>query len=290
MEPGSVVPIEFKVIIEPSLPALVPEAISFETGATPQEVADPSMFAYEHHASGFSSQAGALVHFFEDLIKGRQFPLTFATHAIRDVDTLFAIALFLHRDLAIHPSTPGVVTSVDMVHRLGDPFLGHLEPGLERLLRRMRVYFPKGLSRGEAADRLSTALGWIHGYITEGTFPHPGVEPPPPRVLDIGTNGFVLAQQDEPRHLYDAWIALYRKGFLRGVVVSGDRKSRRNVLASRKSLLVNFDLQRAASLLNEMEVSIGEPPGWESEGQWLTGPEAGTLILTSHMMEVFLRV
>jgi len=284
-------PIEFRVVIEPSLEVIVPDAISFETGASLAEATDPNLFVYEHHGAGFDARSpGALPRFFEDLVMGRALPLTFATPRLRDVDVLFALTLFLHRDLAIHPSTPGVIASVDMAHRLGEPFLGHLDRGLDRLIRRLRTFFPAGLSKGEAASRLSTSLGWVRDYINEGVLPHPGREPAPPRILDVGTNGFVLAQTEEPRALGDTWIELYRRGYLRGVLVSADREGRRRVLASRKSDHVAFDLQKAAFLLNELEKAMGEEPEWVSEGCWLMGPEGGTLILTTHMMEVFLRV
>lgn len=291
MADPTVAPIEFKVLVEPSLPTIVPDAISFETGGTVEQTLDATLYAYEHHGEGFSLRGvGALTTFFEDLIMGRQLPLTFATRAIRDVDVLFAIALFLHRDLAIHPSTPGVIASVDLAHRHGLPFLGHLDRGLERFLTFLRAYFPAGLSRREAGDRLSTALGWIYAYISEGTLPHLGSESPPARIIDVGTNGFVLGQVNRPEHLQDGWVGLFRRGFLRGVIVSQEKGGRRHVLAARKSRLVDFDLVKGAMLLNEVETAMGELPEWSHGDTWLHGPPEGSLVLITHMMEVFLRL
>src|SRR5215831_14816074 len=99
---------ELNVRIESALTGPIESAVSFETGLTRRQLQEN--IAYEHHGEDFSpDDKGALPSFFEDLLLGRPMPPTFATRSIQDVDTLVAIALFLHRDLATHPNTPGFV-------------------------------------------------------------------------------------------------------------------------------------------------------------------------------------
>ena len=284
------VPIKLEVRIEPDLPQVVPDAVSFETGATRAQASNPDLFVYEHHGEGFNqADPGALTCFFEDLILGRPFPFVFATKSIQDVDTLVAMSLFLHRDLAIHPAMPGLVATVDFVHRRGLVALSHVEPDLARFLCFLRAYFPeKGLSKRQLGDRLATAVTWIREFVHEDRLPHMGAPPTPVRVIDHGTNGFVVAETTGS--LIDGWVELFRQGFLRGVLIGPDVHGRRTALAARKSPYVQLDLVTAARLLNQMEGAMGELPEWESDGFFLKSPPEGTLILVSHLLDVLVRV
>lgn len=284
---------ELNVRIEKGLPPIVPGAISFETGSARADLDVPDVFAYEHHGADFtSSDRGALPMFFEDLIMGRAMPLTLATPSIQDVDTLVAIALFLHRDLATHPATPELVYSVDFVHRLGLPALAHIEESKARFLSAMRGHFPeKGLGQRELSARVTSAVGWIREYIHEGKLPPLGLVPRSEvRILNQGTNGFVVAVTKES--LWDGWVELYRLGFLRGVLVEYAPGDRQRVLIARKSHMVRFDLVTAARALNQIEIAMGELPEWTvtKDGLWLAGPEQGTLLLLQQTLEILTRV
>lgn len=283
-------PLELTVRIEPDLPEVVDKAVSFETGASREQAADPRLFVYEHHTNGFSlNEPGALVYFFEDLILGRSMPLVFATKALNDIDTVVAITLFLQRDLALHPALPGFVSMVDFVHRRGLPALSHIEPDLARFLCFLRGYLPEiGLSKRQLGERLTQAVTWIREYVMDGSLPHLGVEPTPVRVIDQGSSGFVLAET--AGSLVDGWVDIFRQGFLRGLLVGPDQDGRKRMLGARKSSFVSFDLLLAAHLLNQMETAMGELPEWKSDGMWLESPPSGTLILTSHVLEVLVRV
>lgn len=281
--------LEFRILVEPKTPVVAPHTLTFEAGATREQAADPDLFVYEHHGEGFGqADPGALTSFFEDLILGRSLPLVFATPAIRDLDTLFAIALFLHRDLAIAPAMPGLVAQVDLVHRRGLPMLGHVGGELARFLRLLRAYFPEGLTKTDLGQRLTTAVGWIRAYVLEGALPSLGKPFAGATVLQRGTDGFVVAETTGD--LLEAWVTLFSQGHLRGVLVSSERGGRREVLGARKSLFRAFDLPLAARLLNEMEVTMGEPGGWRTTGDWLWGPPGGTRLLVEHLVEVLIRV
>lgn len=281
---------ELNVRIEKTLPAVVPGALSFETGASRTQVETPGLYCYEHHGAEFTAlDQSALMRFYEELILGRPLPATFATHRVKDIDTLLAIALFLNRDLATLPSTPEFVYTVDLVHRLGLPALGHIEETKARFLSALRQHFPEsGLSQRELSERLISAMGWIKDYLQNGTIPVLSAAPSSDiRVLNHGTTGFVIAET--PGSLWDGWVELYRLGFLRGALIqlSGDRK---RVLISRKSLFVDFDLPLACRLLNQLEVASGETPEWSvtPDGLWLaSGAQTGLLL--DHIQEILVR-
>lgn len=286
--------LEFNVTIDPSLPVVVPEAISFETGATRKQAGDPALFVYEHHGDEFgTADPGALTSFFEDMILGRPLPLVFATHQIRDLDTIVAMALFFQRALAIHPAMPGFVACVDLVHRRGPAMLGHIEPDLGRFFMLLRSVFPdEGLSKRELGERIATAVVWITDYLN-GMPPALGKQWPNVRVLDIGTEGFVLAET--LGDLTGGWVELFRRGHLRGLLIGPDTDGRRRALIARKSFSVSFDLHKAAEVFNEMERAMGERPDWILAGPlhnplWLWGPKRGTLIRVGQMLELLKRV
>lgn len=282
---------DINVRIEKGLPALVPDAVSFETGASKAQL--ETALAYEHHGPQFTPfDRGALPSFYEDLLLGRAMPLVFATPRIQDIDTLMAIALFLHRDLATHPATASLVYTVDFVHRLGLPALAHIEADLAHFLSALRAYFPDtGLSQRELSNRVTTAVGWIRGYIHEGTLPLLGAAPcTEVRILDRGTNGFVSAETQGP--LWDGWVELFRAGFLRGVLVDHSPGDKQHCLIARKSLFLGFDLPLACRLLNQMELAMGELADWSMtpDGLWLKSPPEGTLLLFRDILEVLVRV
>jgi len=283
--------VDLQVRIEADLPPVVPEAISFETGASREQAADPKLYVYEHHGAGFGpADPGALTSFFEDLILGRAFPLTFATRSIQDIDTIVAATLFLQRDLAVHPDMPGFVAAVDLVHRRGFPALAHVEQDLARFLCFLQAYFPeKGLSKRELGERLGSACGWVREFVIDKRLPTLGKPLMPVQVLKEGTDGFVLAETHGA--LIDGWVQLYQRGFLRGLVVGPlSAQGRRSMLAARKSGYVSFDLSKAALFLNEVERAMGYLPEWESDGIWLRSPPEGSTILVSHMIDVLTRV
>ncbi len=283
--------LEFRVLVNPTYAGPVEGAVAFETGATIADVADPEKLTYEHHGPEFSPRApGALTRFYEDLILGHPMPLTFVTRRVNDIDTVMAAALFMRRDIAIHPSAPSLVATIDLVHRHGLTCLGHVERDLGRFLRLLRAYLPPSLGKEEAGTRLATAIDWITEYVKTGNLPHLGSPWPDVRVLDRGTDGFVLAESHGP--LLDGWVELYRQGFLRGLLVGPmNEEGKRRVIISKKSDYLRFDLTKAADILNGMESAMGELPGWRIEGPlWLFGPEEGTGILLRHLLDVLVRV
>jgi hypothetical protein len=282
---------DLTVRIEKNLPRIVMDAVSFETSASRADLDRPDICVYEHHGGDFTPfDRGALPSFYEDLLLGRAMPPVFATPTIRDIDTILAIALFLHRDLATHPNTAGFVYTVDFVHRHGLPALAHIEPDLARFFSAMRIYFPDNLSQRETSGRIAQAVTWIRDYIHDGAIPLLGPTPcHEVRVIDHGTVGFVVAETSGS--LWDGWVELYKAGFLRGVLINpiSDRKQ---ILVSRKSSFVPLNLVLASRILNQMETAMGELPDWKThlEGLWLESPSEGTLILVKDLLDVLVRM
>lgn len=274
----------FQVLIDPSLPSVIADAVSFETGASRSEIGPR---VYNHHGSEFqSSDPGALTLFHEDLISGLALPLTFATHGIA-VDTVVAAALFMHRDLAVHPDTPGLVASLDLAHRYGPAFYAHMETNLASFFRAVEQFFPVTLPHAERGERFGTAIQWVRDFVLDARLPSIGRPGAAPTILDVGTNGFVLALGESS---VDAWIDLFRRGFLRGVLLGPGEGDFRSVLIARKSPKVGFDLDLAAQHLNELEGLSGGSSPWVREGDFLRSPIEGSAILVEHLMEVCLRV
>lgn len=270
--------LRFEVVIDDNL----------EPGAT-NVVAFGQFEALDDSACIYCKEASELPDFHEDLILGRPFPLVLVTHKIETLSRLVAVALFLHRDLAIHPRMPAVVSSVGLVDRLGFAGLAHIDFDLGRFLHFLLSYLPSGLSRVEQKDRLSKAVGWIREYVVEDRLPSMPPSASPPQILDVGTNGFVVAQSDSDS-LEEGWVELFRGGYLRGALSGPEVGGRRRVLIARKSAFLAFDLGKAAEVLNEVEGALGDPSGWFAGDLWLDSPRGGTQLLVSDIVKVLIRV
>lgn len=278
--------LKFQVIVDPGLPPIVEGALSFETGATKDQLG-PGV--YNHHGPDFTpGDPGALTRLYEDLLLGTPLPLTFATHAVSGADSVLAIALFMNRDLAIIPATTGLVASVDLAHRWGGPLLAHVDPVLAAFLRSFSKFFPEGISKKERGERIGLSVQWIREYLIEGTLPNLGSALPEVRVLDIGSNSFVLAETTKPSP--EAWETLFRAGHLRGVLVGAEENNLRSVIASRKHERAWPDMYQALMFLNDLEGLSGGDPEWAADGNYIRSPLVGTKILLTYLIEVFLRV
>lgn len=277
------------VEINPEVPIVVPDAVCFETGATPVQVDDPEVWVYEHHGDGFGwTSPGALTSFFDDLIHGRPMPVKFTSKAMQDIDVIVALALHQMPGIVIYPNALKLVTAADLVHRRGAVGMAHVDVELTQFFRFVRGLFPKVLLRREFNEHLDQVVGYIHDYIGNDRLPQMGKEPDPPTILDRGDKGFVVA--GARGSLGEAWVHLFRSGFLRGVVLGEEVGGRRRVLGARKGPFVPLQVDRAAHLLNEVERAMGELPEWTSDALWLYGPPDGTIMLVKHMLEVLVRV
>lgn len=281
--------IKLQLLVDPELPAVLQDVVCFESGATPEQTRDPSLWTYNHHGEGFTSQSpGALTRLFEDLVSGRPFPITLGLRKVGGVDSIIAAALFLHRDLALHSTTPGLVALVDLVHRQGPTFYAHFEDDVARFLRGLEDFFPFGLSKQEYGERLGTSVQWVRDLVLDNTLPNFGLPRPSVRILEVGTRGFVVADTDRPS--IEAWMPLFRQGHLRGLLLGPIDGDHRQVLIARKSPQVGFDLEQAALHLNEMEVLSGGERDWVVEGNFLRSPTGGSLLLVGLLLDLLLRM
>lgn len=277
------------VEINADLPVIVDGAVCFETGASRAQAADPELWVYEHHGESFGwAHPGALTCFFDDLLHGRQMPPKFASRALRDIDVIVALALHQRPDLMVCPNALKLVASADLVHRRGAVGMAHVDPELTQFFRFLRGLFPKTLMKKDFDARVGQAVGFIHEYIGNDQLPQMGGEPEPPVLIDHGTGGFAVAETRG--NLGEAWVYLFRSGFVRGVVFSDEKSGRRHVLGARKGPYVPMNVEAAAKLLNEVERAMGELPDWRADALWLYGPPDGTAMLVTHMLEILVRV
>lgn len=245
----------------------------------------------------YEAGADALVYpkeeplrFYEDLIMGRPLPLTLITSGLDKLGVLIVMAAFLSREMAVHPATWPLLTAADLVDRHQLAGLAHIDRDLARFFVFLGEYLPPGLPQREQETRIASVITWIRQFVMDGALPAMPSEPPLPREIQRGTDGFVVAETPVWRNMDLSWVELFRQGHLRGVLFGAPQKDRQLVLAARKSVQVHFDLERAARVLNEAERAMGEAPAWRAEALWLAGPPEGTLLLAPMVLEVLLRV
>lgn len=267
--------LHFQVVIDPDLGPDIENAVALGEFRSPKGTAVVILDS-------------SLASFYRDLLLGRPLPLTLVTRKVDSVGKVLVITLFLHRDLAIHPKVFSLVAAANLVDQLQLVGLAHIDPALARFFQFLMSYLPPSLGKPELEKRLVTVVSWVRDHLLEDRFPALPPVQEPPRILDIGTNGFVLAECRGS--LEEGWIELYRQGYLRGLLFGPNLGGRRKVLAARKSPFLAFDLRKAADILNEAESAMGEPPGWVTDGIWLEGPPEGTLLLVSALTQVLIRV
>jgi len=263
--------LQFQVVIEPGLDRKASGVVAFGD------------FEVEE---GARYPASGLPDFFEDLARGRPMPTVLVARELTP-SLLVATTLFLHRELTLHPAMTSLVASCGIVDKLGLAGLAHIDRDLARFFKLLVAYMPANEGRKERQAKLETAVEWVQQYVLKGELPALSPEPAPPRILDVGTGGFVLA---EGTALEDGWIELFRLGYLWGVLLAPNSEDRRRVLAARKSHFAPLDPRRAADVFNEAERAMGEPEGWSAEDLWLWGPDGGTLLLPTHIVDVVVRI
>jgi hypothetical protein len=275
--------ISLQVILDSKLPKRLPEEPVVAIGDF-----EPSEQVIVYKSDPEKPGESALQQFYRDLIFGRPLPLKLVAREIRDIDEAMILTLFLDRKLAIEPKTSSVVFWCDLA-RFGPAGLAHVDPDFAELISWVREY----LVISPEPERVKHVVEWLQKYVSEGSIPSgPPPSGGPPRILDVGTNGFVVAEVPWGTNLPSGWTELYRQGHLRGVLFEAMvRGGPLRVLGARKSPLVALDLARAAGILNEAEKAMGEGPGWVSEEDlWLWGPEDGTQLLPSAIIQVLVRL
>lgn len=199
-----------------------------------------------------------------DLILGRPLPTKMVLKSIPDFEHLFCLALFMDRELALHPKIPEVIASVELASQLQTVGLAHINPDLCRLLIFLDSYiFSAEGSRKEYSRKLKQALLWIRDYAIEGNLPSLPRPQDPPKILSRGTNGFVLAEVKG--EFLEPLLEIYRMGHLRGILFGPGPPGFQSVLCFKKSEYLRYDLDTAMVKLNQAEVKAGQPPDWQKK-------------------------
>ena len=247
---------------------------------------------YEHlHGTplklGKGSRASAtLLEFFQKLVEGRSFPLRFWAPDVSELDKALAVALFTNRDLVMQPAMTSLVLHCELLRRLGLAGFAHMDRDMARFFGLLQAYLQTG-NRKEQATNLQTVVQWVRDYAFEGRFPNLPPEGELPTILDVGTNGFV--QATTTGGLREGWVELFRAGHLRGVLFGSEKQGRREVIIMAKSPYLEFDLDQAAIILSEAELSLGGSE-WRSEGNYVLSPRQGTQLPMGSIMKVLVRI
>lgn len=272
--------LQLQVVVNPEVDSAVKGVVAFGNFTTEDDTLSTSIYRVTDVRA-----------FYKDLILGRPVGLTFVTRSISNLGVFVSIALFLRRELALHPSMPGIVAAAEMVDAYGLSGLAHIDRDLAKLFRVLRASFLE-VGQNDLENLLTNALGWFQDFVTQGQLVATPEDPDPPKILDYGTNGFVVAQSSKCDwfNLDQGWEELYRQGFLRGLLFSPMVNDRRLILVARKSPYLSLDLQVAASALNDAETALEEEPDWVSDQLWLRGPKNGTLLPIASILDLLVRV
>lgn len=270
--------LELQVTIDPKLPRELADPVVAFGEFT---VTHPEAVAYKPGAEG--SQLSRL---YVDLLCGRPLPLHLVARHLSGPSFVIATALFLDRQLALSPKFHALVSAVEL-SALGTSGLAHIDRDLARFLifveRILRL--TRGSGQVEMSKILESCVIWVRDYLESGTLP--AMPPPaePPKVLQTGSQGFVVAHLASEKALQEGLLELYRDGFLRGLVFSGAY-----VWAFRKSSHLQMDFVTAVAKLNEMEEVAGGAPEWAQYSKLLIEcPPKGTKIPVKLVQEVIIR-
>ena len=254
----SQVKLEFSVV--PNFPRALTVPL---VGLGDFEVKHPGAVAYT------GEQVPLLASLWVDLISGRPLPTRLVIKQVKNVEQLVCLSLFMDREVALSPKIPALVGSVELAKNLHAAGLAHIEPDLARLLTFLDQYlFSSNLNPKELSRKLQEALLWIRNYVLEGSLPNMPRPSDPPKILDHGTNGFVVAETRG--RFVDAIVDVYRQGFLRGILFGTAGSSA--VVCFKKSHYLRYDLEAASWRLNQIEGGLAN---WVVEGLHLHNPSTG---------------
>lgn len=243
-------------------------------------VLDPSFTPKEGE---FLFEDLGLMGLYDALISGAVTPLVMGCRAL-SVESLLGVSIFFQRDLLLSPKCLPLLLQGAYFSEKGPTVSVHMDEDLHRFFVSVVPYLHGG-DRTQQGGQLTAATQWVREYIREGSLPNLGAKSAPvPHVMDVGTNGFVLA-----KGVREAIPTLYRMGHLRGLVVevTGVRKE---VTVFRKTDMVNFDLVQAKVLLDEMESMSGSGLEWRKVDSEVLSPEGGTDLLLEDIVKVLLHV
>lgn len=247
-------------------------SLCYRTGADLEDCADLSKWAIDtHHVFG----PGAVKKLYERLLLGQNLPEEMILTSFGD-DTAVAVALFLKPDLVLRPSCGPLVASVDLVHRLGRPFLPHLPDDHRAVLESVRVILTApATTEPERVEKLKLAATIVDSYLTFGSVPNVKLgftgDLTVWENLSDGESGFLVASSEGFQGLDE----LFELGCLFGVmtmrVCDPEDTSPKQVLIFKKSEIIgDFDPPTIAQALNHHEfgASVEDP----SMGGWKYSP------------------
>jgi hypothetical protein len=234
------------------------DAICFETGASASEVRDLGAFVFEHHGQDHHSlfSPSALRLFHERLMLGQAMPPLLLLTRWWRIDQLLAAALFIEPALLLHPATTSLVSSFDLVERLGSLALPHIAWEHKELLRLLRHRTAGRSTRAteqeEALALVVSCARDIIAWVVEGTL---NVEPEIPPVLEALATGEGFLAFTSPQW---AWDVAWSSGAVWGVWFGPKRTEVRL-----KSALVGLPHDVLEARLGPSFVyEDGSSPGW----------------------------
>lgn len=205
-------------------------AICVGTNAPLEIVRDTSKFAFSGRGSPFDPGPTRL--FYERVLLGQEMPSTLIMGEWGKIGPLLIAAIFMSPEIVLEPRCLEVVSSADLVERLGSAAYGHISPThkdlfyvLESVVRPQEGINPVTESVYEV---VRSCIFLIIRYVMQGEVPP--MQAPPPEYEIVTTRGDFVAFRSKSY----VWDHLYSLGYLWGVQLKGKGLC----VISRKSPLV----------------------------------------------------
>lgn len=251
--------VDRQIRIVTGMSGVTDHAINFETGASPAEVRDLSLFAFEHHGEGFDpiGSPSALRQFHERMMMGQAMPPVLLLTRWWRIDQVLAATLFIIPSLILEPMCSHLVQSFDLTERLGPSATAHIPWEHREVIRLVRdITSSKDhsqVSSQEALGLIVEASQIILAYLVRGTLP--SMAPPPQIEVLVEREGFLAFRAGDW-----AWDMVWAEGALWGLWVNAEHPELRI-----KSPLVSINPEAVSARLTKKWTQTREGV-WVHEG------------------------
>jgi len=237
-----------KILIQKTCAGVSPEVVTFETGASPDQVSTLECNTFNHHGDGYSPFFPSSLHlFYESLLLGRSLPNTMVMNHIRHYSNALAPCFFLY-DLDIYSErAPELVSVVDRIERWGSVGFINIPPRIDALLYSIFSLLPdkeheENLSEDSLGEILRVAIDTFHWYLSNNIVPNTHrSQLSEPNILEQ-RGSYVIAEIEDLKDI----DSLYRKGIEYGLCFMGDE-----AVLFKKSIFIEVPMEKIASKMGD---------------------------------------
>ena len=225
-----------RILIQKQVRGILPTLVTFETGATPDQIFALENNTFDLIPSPFYPSPVKMLY--DSLILGRPMPDTLLMNHTRHYGNVMACFLFLHQGDLFNPLLVNMVDAVDRAERFGSLGFVGLDRQLSILFQAINSFIP---SEEHEAALSETDLGNIVGSVVD--IIHHGIAVPFPNAAPILWSNTVGGCVADITSLSDI-DGLFRSGFLYGAGLLQDA-----VVLFRRSGFIEVPLEKLANKL-----------------------------------------